>query len=355
MDLPTDRYRTSLDCHASVPIDIRTFMSDSPASHLPQGLNLADARLGASVLSASDDFFAPRERLLNPAEPEWRAGVYDDHGKWMDGWESRRRRDQGHDHCIVQLGAAGTLTALDIDTRFFTGNYPPHASVEACFVRGKPDAATRWSELLPRVSLRGNSRNLFAVSSAMQITHLRLNIFPDGGVARLRAYGVVTPAFVPDTTGMVDLAAALNGGRALICSDEHYGAMSNLLLPGRATSMADGWETRRRREPGFDWVILQLGQPARIERVELDTACFKGNFPHQVSMHAALLPPSAPTDLASECLYWPVMLEPQLMKADAVQSFSTQVRDAGVVSHVRVDMHPDGGMSRVRLFGRVST
>jgi allantoicase len=325
-------------------------MSDSIS-----GLNLADARLGASVLSASDEFFGAKERLLNPAEPEWRAGVYDDHGKWMDGWESRRRRDQGHDHCIVQLAAPGSLTALDIDTRFFTGNYPPYASVDGCHARAKPDGNTQWSPLLSRVGLQGNSRNIFPVSATQQITHLRLNIYPDGGVARLRAYGAIAADAIAATTGggPIDLVAALHGGRALACSDEHYGAMNNLLLPGRAASMADGWETRRRREPGFDWVILQLGRPGTIERIEVDTAHFKGNFPHQVSMHAALLTTAAPENLASECLYWPVLLEPQLLKADTVHSFDSVVRNAGVVSHVRVNMHPDGGMSRVRLFGRI--
>src|SRR5579862_7700856 len=138
-------------------------MSDSIS-----GLNLADSRLGASVLSASDEFFGAKERLLNPAEPEWRVGVYDDHGKWMDGWESRRRRDQGHDHCIVQLAAPCTLTTLDIDTRFFTGNYPPYASVDGCHARGKPDGSTQWIELLPRVGLRGNSHNPFPVSPTQQ-------------------------------------------------------------------------------------------------------------------------------------------------------------------------------------------
>jgi allantoicase len=272
----------------------------------------------------------------------------------MDGWESRRRRDQGHDHCIVQLAAPGSLTALDIDTRFFTGNFPPYASVDGCHARGKPDRATQWTPLLPRVGLRGDSRNTFPLPPTRELTHLRLNIFPDGGVARLRAYGVVAADAIADAGGgPIDLAAALHGGRALACSDEHYGAMNNLLLPGRAASMADGWETRRRREPGFDWVILQLGRPGRIERIEVDTAHFKGNFPHQVSMHASLLTTSTPDNLASECLYWPVLLEPQLLKADAVHSFDSAVRDAGVVSHVRVNMHPDGGMSRVRLFGRV--
>jgi allantoicase len=317
-------------------------------------INLADARLGAVVLSANDEFFGAKERLLNPAEPEWRAGVYDDHGKWMDGWETRRRRDQGFDHCIVKLAAPCTLTALDVDTRYFTGNYPPYASIGACYSSGTPDATTQWVELLPRSALKGDQHNPFLLAGADIYTHLKLNIYPDGGVARLRAYGSVHCVWSQiGAAEAIDLAAALNGGRALLCSDEHYGAMGNLLLPGRGASMADGWETRRRRGPGFDWVILRLGYSGRIDHVEIDTAHFKGNYPHQVSMHAASLPASGIADLAGQCMSWPALLEPQYLEADHVHTFREQLCDIGPVSHVRVNMHPDGGMSRVRLFGRI--
>ncbi len=244
-----------------------------------RSINLADPRLGAAALACSDDFFAPMERMLNPDEPEWRAGVYDEHGKWMDGWESRRRRDQGHDFCVVRLAAPCTLALLDIDTRHFTGNYPPFASVEGCLLTGKPDASTLWTELMPRSPLQGNEHNWFELQSRRVWSHLRLNIYPDGGVARLRCYGTVHRDWTQATSGVIDLAAALSGGRALECSDEHYGSMGNLLLPGRGTSMADGWETRRRRGPGFDWVILRLGHPGRIGSIEVDTAYFKGNYP----------------------------------------------------------------------------
>jgi allantoicase len=326
--------------------------SQSPVAP-PNTINLADARLGAVALSASDEFFAPKERLLNPAEPQWREGVYDDHGKWMDGWESRRRRDGGFDHVILRLAAAGTVSLLEIDTRFFTGNYPPHAQVLACRCDGDPADATAWHELLPHTALRGNQRHQFPVAAGGIWTHLKLNIFPDGGVARLRAYGQVHRDWSAVADGPVDLAAALNGGRALACSDEHYGSMHNLLLPGRGATMADGWETRRRREPGFDWVILQLGHVGRVDAVEIDTAHFKGNFPHQVSVHAARLGAAeGDTDLASRCLYWPVLLEGQLLRADAVQRFSAELRPLGPVTHVRVNMHPDGGISRVRIVGR---
>ena len=336
-------------------------MADIPGQGelLQRYTNVADSRLGAVALYATDDFFAAKERMLQPSEPEWRAGVHDDHGKWMDGWESRRRRDQGHDYCVVQLAAPSTLTALEIDTRYFTGNYPPYASVQACRVDGQPTADTRWSELLGRSALSGDRRHYFELQSKEIWTHLKLNIYPDGGIARFRAYGVIYRDWAAVGGGEpIDLVSALNGGVALACSDQHYGSMGHLLLPGRGTSMADGWETRRRREPGHDWVILRLGHRGRIRQVEVDTAHYKGNYPHQVSIHAGLLVGEADAaadvnaDLASLCLYWPPLLEPQYLKADSAHRFESEVRDLGPVSHVRVNIHPDGGLSRVRLFGK---
>jgi allantoicase len=316
-------------------------------------LNVADVRLGAVALYATDDFFAPKERMLQPSEPEWRAGVYDDHGKWMDGWESRRRRDQGHDHCVVRLAAPSTVAALDIDTRYFTGNYPPYASVQACRTEADPDASTPWSELLPRSALKADQHNLFELQPGGIWTHIKLNIYPDGGVARLRIYGRVYRDWVHDTgTESLDLAAALNGGMALACSDEHYGSMGNLLLPGRGVNMADGWETRRRRGPGYDWVIVRLGHRARIQYVDIDTAHYKGNYPHQVSIQGALLGTDPGADLSSQGPAWPLLLELRHLQADSVHRFSAELRDLGPISHVRVNIHPDGGLSRVRVFGR---
>jgi allantoicase len=315
-------------------------------------INMADERLGARALFATDEFFAPAGRMLSANDPEWRAGVYDDHGKWMDGWESRRRRDQGHDYCIVQLAGPCTLALLEIDTRYFTGNYPPNASVQACLTTSAPDEHTRWTELLPYSPLGGDRRNFFELESSGVWTHLRLDIFPDGGVARFRAYGSVHRDWTQAGNEAIDLAAALNGGRALACSDEHYGSMHNLLLPGRGASMADGWETRRRRGPGYDWAILSLGHAGRIEYVEVDTAYFKGNYPHQISINAALLRRGEDADLSGQCLDWPLLLEPQLLKADNIVQFRAELRDLGTVSHLRVNMHPDGGLSRVRLFGQ---
>lgn len=326
-----------------------------PNDLLKRYINVADDRLGAAALFATDDFFAAKERMLKPTEPEWRAGVYDENGKWMDGWESRRRRDEGHDHCVVKLAAPSTLAALEIDTRYFTGNYPPFASVQACHIEGAgaPDAHTLWKVLLPQSPLSGNQRNLFSVQSNEVWTHLKLNIFPDGGVARFRAYGAVHYDWSATVgSAPVDLAAALHGGRALACSDEHYGSMHNVLLPGRGASMADGWETRRRREPGYDWVILQLGHRGKTHYVDIDTAHFKGNFPHQVSMQGCHLRGEWDAHIVSQSIYWPTLLEPQFLKADSEHRFQAVLHDIGPVSHVRVNIHPDGGVSRVRLFGK---
>src|ERR1700676_2243399 len=212
---------------------------NTPAELPVHAINLADERLGAIAIFATDEFFAPLERMLKPGEPEWRAGVYDDHGKWMDGWESRRRRDAGHDHCIIRLAVPGTLQLLEIDTRYFTGNYPPFASVEAARLDGAPNVRTAWMPLLPQAALRGDQRQFFLLESDEVWTHLKLNIYPDGGVARFRAYGTVFRDWSrAGSDKALDLAAALNGARALGCNDEHYGSMHNLLLPGRGSSMA---------------------------------------------------------------------------------------------------------------------
>ena len=327
-------------------------MTGQQEHRLQDYVNVADDRLGAEALFATDEFFAAKERMLQSSAPQWREGVYDDHGKWMDGWETRRRREPGHDYCVLKLAAPSMLYVLELDTRYFTGNYPPYASIDACRIAGAPDEHTAWTELLPQSPLHGNERQLFDIGSREVWTHLRLNIHPDGGIARLRAWGRVYFDWSQVGAGeTIDLATALHGGRAVACSDEHYGSMQNLLLPNRGTSMADGWETRRRREPGHDWVILELGRKGRIAQVEIDTAHFKGNFPHQLSMHAALLRDAEDTDLTSQCLYWPLLLEPQYLMADKLHRYDAQLRDLGPVSHVRVNIHPDGGLSRVRLFG----
>lgn len=319
-------------------------------------INLANPRLGAQPLSVSDEWFAPCERMLQPQPAVFVDDLYDDNGKWMDGWETRRRRGPGHDFAIIRLGLAGEIHGVDIDTSHFTGNYPPAASLEACYCPGgDPGADTVWRELLPAVSLNGNSHHLHAVRSDGPVSHLRLNIYPDGGIARLRVYGIpVCDWNSMDTTQDLDLFAVANGGRGITCNDEHYGSIANLNMPGRGINMGDGWETRRRREPGNDWAILALGHKGVINAVEIDTAHFKGNYPDRCGLQAACVVGGTDASLVTQSMFWAELLPPQSLGMDAVHRFETELLDIGPVTHVRLNIYPDGGISRVRLFGRIN-
>ncbi len=267
----------------------------------------------------------------------------------MDGWESRRRRTPGHDYCIIRLGVPGIIHGVDIDTSHFTGNFPPQASIDAC-VSDDDVPDTDWTGIVPRTDLAGDRHHFIAVNDGSRWTHLRLNIYPDGGIARLRIYGEVRADL--ETGGVIDLFALKNGGRALAASDEHYGSRHNLNLPGRGVNMGDGWETARRRGPGNDWVIAALGKPGVIERVEVDTAHFKGNYPDRVSVEAALFDSHDEARPGSD--RWQTLLPESKLAMDKQHYFETELRDVGPVSHVRMSIYPDGGVSRLRIFGRVA-
>lgn len=314
-----------------------------------QWIQLEQPRLGTQVTYATDDFFAAKERLIDAAEPVFIDGKYDEHGKWMDGWESRRKRMPGHDYCIIKLGVPGVLHGVDIDTRFFTGNFPPQASLEACTSEDDVPAGG-WTELLGKQDLQGDAHHYIAINSDTIWTHLRLNIFPDGGIARLRVYGEVRPDF-RSASGGIDLVALENGGRAIDCSDEHYGSMHNLNVAGRGVNMGDGWETARRRGSGNDWVVLVLGHPGKIDNVEVDTAHFKGNYPDRVSLEAALF--NAEDDVSNNSDKWKVLLPEMKLEMDKQHFFERELNDVGTVSHVRMSIYPDGGVSRLRLHGRI--
>ncbi|MBI3460039.1 allantoicase, partial [Candidatus Acetothermia bacterium] len=254
-------------------------------------IDLASERLGGTVLYANDEFFAPKEDLLKTSAPVFIEGKYTDNGKWMDGWETRRKRalnlHELYDWCIIRLGLPGSIRGVIVDTSFFKGNYPSHCSIEARTLEGNPDVkqltsdTVPWSEILPKSSLQGDSRNSFEIKRAERVTHLKLKIYPDGGVARLRAYGEVLPNWdrLIRRESEIDLAAVENGGRVIACSDMFFGHRHNLIMPDRAANMSDGWETKRRRGPGYDWVIIRLGKQGTIQRIEVDTSWFKGNFP----------------------------------------------------------------------------
>ena len=317
-------------------------------------VNLAQPRLGAEVLSATDDFFAEKEMLLKPEDPIFIDGKYTDRGTWMDGWESRRRREPGHDACIIRI-CRGTIYAVDIDTANFTGNYPEKASIEACDSNSDPDESTSWFEIVPPSPLNGDIHNIFNVESVNIWSHLRLSIYPDGGVARLRVYGTVHKNWsIIEPDESVDLAAMVNGGVALVCSDMHYGSMSNLLNPGRPLNMGDGWETRRRRGPGHDWVIVRLGHPGQANQIWIDTLHFKGNFPGRCAVRGVFAPAATAEQLAASSMNWTTLLPETPMQADHNHVFTDEVVDSGVVSHVKLEMYPDGGIGRLCVFGTIS-
>jgi allantoicase len=320
-------------------------------------VDIAAEKLGGAVLFANDDFFAPKENLLKASTPIFIEGKYTDLGKWMDGWESRRRRTPGFDWCIIRLGLPGIIRGIVVDTSFFRGNYPEHCSLEACAIDGLPTTeqltaeTVEWTEILPQVPLNGDSQNPFAVDSDERFTHLRFKIYPDGGVARLRVYGEVTPDWekLKRSGGDVDLAAVENGALVLSCSDMFFGHKHNLIMSGRALNMSDGWETKRRRGPGHDWAIIKLGQPGQIRRLEVDTSWFKGNFPESCSLEACL----TTGNVLPVSLDWKPVLPQTKLQAHTRHWFEAEVLDPGTVSHLRFNIFPDGGVSRLRVYGRI--
>jgi allantoicase len=312
-------------------------------------VDLAAERLGGAVLAANDEFFAPKENLLKAGDAVWIEGRYTDVGKWMDGWETRRRREPGHDWCLVRLGLPGVPRGVVVDTSHFRGNYPESCSLEACAMPGHPSPEelmqADWQEILPRSPLEGNSKNRFRIESETgRITHLRFHIYPDGGVARLRVHGEVLPDWerLVRLGGETDLACAENGGLVLSCSDMFFGNRHNLILPGPSLGMHDGWETRRRRGPGHDWAVVRLGLRGTIHRAEVDTSHFKGNAPGSCSIEACDSPSA-----------WREILPQTPLLPHTLHRFD-ELADAGPFTHVRLNIFPDGGVARLRVFARVT-
>jgi allantoicase len=322
-------------------------------------IDLAAERLGGRVLTANDEFFAPRENLLKAASPVWIADKYTDVGKWMDGWETRRRRTPGYDWCIVKLGLPGVVHGVVVDTAYFKGNFPEQCEIESCALDGDPslsqllDFGTTWNTLLPKSPLAGDSRNPFPLAPSSRVTHLRLKIYPDGGVARLRVHGEVLPDWpaLQRAGGEIDLAAIEHGGWVIVSSDMFFGSRNNLIQPGPSTGMHDGWETRRRRGPGHDWCIVRLGAPGKISRIDVDTSHFKGNYPDSCSLEVC----SAPRELidpdALSALPWKEVLANKTLRADSLHSFHKELLESGEATHARFHIYPDGGVARLRIFG----
>ncbi len=324
--------------------------------------DLASARVGGHAVAANDDFFAPRANLLRPEPAVFVSGKFTSRGKWMDGWESRRRRTRGNDWCIVELGMRGIVRGINVDTSHFTGNFPSHCSIEAVDLKTPLRSSAYgvdgppWSTLLAKSPLRGNGDNFFAIDDRRPWTHLRLSIYPDGGVARLRAYGEVSVDWKQVAPGgrVVDLASIKNGGLVLGASDMHFGPKDNMIMPGRAKNMGDGWETRRRRGPGFDWAVVRLGAPGMLSKIEIDTNHFKGNYPDGASLEGCLAEDATLESLKAAA--WIEILPQTKLSANHRHYFAGKQlrRPAGAVSHVRLNIFPDGGVSRLRIHGTLA-
>ena len=307
-------------------------------THLP---DLASRALGGAVVAANDEFFAAKENLVKP-EPAQARVEFGHRGKEYDGWETRRRRTRGHDWALVRLGAPGVVAGVVVDTAFFTGNYPPQASLEGAAVEGHPSAdevaKADWQPLMPLADLQGGTANAFAVDSDRRVTHVRLCIHPDGGVARLRVHGTVLPDPRLLDAGPFDLAALENGGRVSGVSDEYFGQPQQLIGRGLARDMGEGWETRRRRDTGNDWVEIVLACEGVVALAELDTSYFLGNAPGSASL----------TGLGTDGEV--VLLPRTRLLPDTRHRFV--LPGAPGVERVRLDVFPDGGMARLRLWGR---
>ncbi|WP_067454966.1 allantoicase [Actinomadura macra] len=303
--------------------------------------DLAVRTLGGSVIAASDESFAAKENLLNPWTPAFRPETFGPKGQEYDGWETARRRDGDHDWALIRLGLPGIVHGVVIDTAWFEGNFPTHASVEACALDGHPSpaelAAADWREIVPRSPLKGGTAHSFLVDNGRLVTHVRLNMFPDGGIARLRVHGEV----VPDPTYLagltVDLAALENGARVTECSNMFYSSPDNMLFPGLARNQAEGWETARRRDGANDWALIALAAPGIIRLAEIDTTHLKFNAPAAFALtgideHGTTTPLLPRTPLQPDTRHRFRLTSPE-------------------VTHVRLDIHPDGGISRLRLWG----
>jgi len=321
-------------------------------------VDLASKRIGGETIACSDDFFAEMENLLKPGRGIFIDDKYTDRGKWMDGWESRRSygRDNGRefDWCVIRLGTPGIIKGVDVDTHFFRGNAPAQINIEGCVSIDNPDNNTQWTEILTKHDTDAHSQNIFAVQSEKVWTHVRLNIYPDGGVARFRVYGEVVADWQQFLAGeLIDVAAITNGGKALLCSDMFFSDKNNLIMPGRGKDMGDGWETKRRRDPGPDWIVIELAKVADIKKVLIDTCHFKGNFPDTFLLEAAKAP-SSTTAIAD--MQWQTIIDKTKLYADREQWFvvnDNASENEQTFSHVRLNIYPDGGVSRMRIMGYV--
>lgn len=301
-------------------------------------IDLVSERVGGEVLSFTDEFFAPAERLIRAEDPVAN-DEYTDRGKWMDGWETRRRREPGHDWVVIKLGIPGRIRRVTVDTSHFTGNYPEQFSLEGSGISDPEEA--EWVELIPTTGLSKDALAEFGVDDLHRVELIRFNIFPDGGVARLRIEGDAIPAMpLVCSDDLVDLAVSSVGGEVIDASDLHYSHPSNMLRPVSSAGMWDGWETKRRRDDGHDWVVVELGLSGSVQRLVVDTTHFKGNAPGWVS-----------AEVSDDRMSWTLVANRIPVSADQVNIVEM---DGSAGSYLRLSIHPDGGVARLRVLGTPS-
>ena len=315
-------------------------------------INLADPRIGSKIIFKTDDFFAAAHRILNIDAPVFKDGLFDKHGKWMDGWETRRRRSKGFDYLILKLGKPGKIFDIDIDTTHFNGNQPTHASVEGCFTRTKPNKKTKWTRLLGKKKLGPNKNHGLKSQNKSIFNYIKLNIFPDGGVARLRLYGKIEMEKNILNNKNINLTSVLNGASIIGCNNEHFGRAENIIAPGKGKNMGDGWETRRSRGKNFDWLIIKFGKPGLIKKLEIDTHHFKGNYPDTCSIQTANISKNLSNILiANNSKNWKFILNKSKLSANKKHIFKKFLIKRNKENYLKINIHPDGGISRIRAFG----
>jgi allantoicase len=321
-------------------------------------------RLRGSVVAASDEFYAAKENLIKPDAPAFVPETYDAKGQVYDGWETRRRRGPGgtlperaaRDWVILRLGVPGVVRSIVVDTAHYAVNYPQACSADACSADGYPSPEEltadpgRWREIVPRALLTGDARHALKVNSGRRFTHVRLNIFPDGGVARLHVHGEVVPdpALLEGLT--FDLAALENGADVAARSDRFYSSPRNVISPGLSRVMGEGWETRRRRKPGYEWLVIRLAGRGDIRLAEIDTSWYRGNQPDSASLQTMDATDPTHGSLADESA-WRELLPRVRLLPDTPHRFRV---DGGPATHVRLNIFPDGGVARLRLYGSLT-
>lgn len=316
-------------------------------------IDLAQPRLGSKVIFKTDDFFASANRIINPSPAVFKEGLFDKNGKWMDGWESRRKRTSGHDFLIIKLGKSGSINKVDVDTSHFNGNQPSMISLEGCYSKSKNIKDLKWKTLIGKKKTKANSHHMFKSSSKSIFTHIKLNIFPDGGVARLRLYGSISKENNKFGNKTINLASLLNGASVIACNNEHFGKAENILAPGKAKNMGDGWETRRRRDKGFDWLILNPINGKKINKIEISTHHFKGNFPSHCSLQAAFVPnKKSSSSIIKNSVKWKFLLNKVNLSANKTHVFKNILMKNDKINFIKINIFPDGGISRFKIFGK---